>query len=159
MKHILFPLFLILTVLSFSACKKDKEKDSLASERKFLLRTVWHTTLEEYKYSDNLGTNLFTKKDPAGGHYAFKEDGSLKFTDTKNVVTAGNYNLYKAGNNKYLDITLNGITETYVLANIDVHHMRLTQEKVNQAYTVDGVAHNASKLDILFELECACADK
>src|SRR5690606_16168503 len=97
----------ILSAISFTACKKDKKDvDPVAAEKKLLLRTVWHTTLEEYKYSDDSGANLFTKKGSAGSHYAFKNDGTIDFTDKANVVTSGTYKLYKSGDNKYVDLTL-----------------------------------------------------
>lgn len=158
MKRILtISLSLLFVALTVASCKK--EKDPVKSDKTYLIRTVWHTTSETYSYKNEAGSVVYTKKTPAGSHYNFMDDGTLEFTNKQNVTTTGSYKLYKNDSGKFLEITLNGVTETYVLNNVDMHNLSLTSVKAEQTYTQDGVEHTAASLEVSLIFECACSDR
>lgn len=161
MKRFLFiSCAIFLAVSSLSSCKKDKKDnvDPLATEKTLLQRTIWHTTLEQYSYTDENNANLLTQTTAAGTQYAFFADGSLKITNKKNEVTEGTYNLYKKNNEKYLEIAVNGANETYVLSKLETQKMSWSQVKTNQPYSLNGSQKVAPKLTIVFNFDCACGE-
>lgn len=161
MKRILFlSISVLLAFGSLSGCKIDQEEtvDPLASDKALLQRTVWHTTLEQYNYTDDTDVSLLTKTNVAGTNYAFQADGILKITDTQKAVTTGNYKLYKKDGNKFLEIVMGVSTETYLLTKLETQKMSWSQVKADQPYTINGGQKVAAKLTLLFNFDCACGD-
>ncbi|MGV8879672.1 MAG: hypothetical protein ACOH2A_11645 [Sphingobacteriaceae bacterium] len=161
MKRFLFiSCAIFLAVSSLTSCKKDKKDnvDPLAAEKTMLFRTIWHTTLEQYSYTDESNANLLTQTTAAGTQYAFFADGSVKITNKKSEVTSGTYYLYKKGNDKYLEIAVNGSKETYLLTKLETQKMSWSQVKTNQPYLINGSQKVAPKLTTVFNFDCACGE-
>ena len=156
MKKIL--ILSMMAIASLSSCKKDKKNTPApAIITDPITSILWHTTAKEVKYYDENNTLLYKEKDTSEINYAFSNNIAT-VTDKQNNVTTGSYIITESEGKKSMSITINGVTETYVLTSVTDKLMTWTQEKTNTTYIKNGVSYAAAKQVTTIKFSCPCQE-
>lgn len=151
-----FILLSLMAVFALSACRKEK-KTQIKSTSAQIASILWHTTLEQYEYFDANNKSMLNKKNTPGAHYKF-EKNKLTLTGLKGNITYGTYSISNKNGNDYITVTLNGITEEYVIATVTNQIMIWTQEKTNQTFQKTDAQTVAAKQATTIKFHCPCPE-